>query len=291
MFSVCRYWLPELNGQYWQSAAASGLSRGASKRAVTGCSSGIGQALAQLIVETPNRLVATARKLDSLSSIPTSARAVKLELDVTTITSIETALRATLETFGRVDVVVNNAGYTLVGNTEGATEEEARALMDTNFWGTVDVTKRALGIMQDENPKSGGQKGGVVLNMSSMGVGWASRAAPFITPTNYATTSLEHMAKQHPAYTDPSYPTNALVAYMQSEQNRSTWAEPSAVAAAIYQAVSRGKRIPIRVPLGHDSWGMIAKDLEDIKRNLDELKEISVGVGDPKQLESINFLK
>ncbi|RYP18880.1 hypothetical protein DL765_003668 [Monosporascus sp. GIB2] len=291
---------------------------------ITGCSSGIGQALAQLIVKTPNRLVATARKLDSLSSIPTSDRVLKLELDVTSITSIEAALRATLETFGRVDVVVNNAGYTLVGHTEGATEEEARALMDTNFWGMVDVTKRALGILRDENPKNGGQKGGVILNMSSMG-GWtgfpgssfyhASKFAmegfteavakelptawnihlcniePGGVQTNYATTSLKHMAKLHPAYADPSYPTNVLMAYKQNEQNRTTWAAPSAVAAAIYQVVSRGKRIPIRVPLGHDSWGMIAKDLEDIKRDLDELKEISLGVGDPKQLESISFLK
>lgn len=78
---------------------------------------------------------------------------------------------------------------------------------------------------------------------------------------------------------------------MQSEQGRSMWAEPSALAAAIYQVVGRGTRIPIRVPLGADAWGMISKDLEDIKKDLDELKDISLGVGDPKQLETLHFLK
>ena len=99
------------------------------------------------------------------------------------------------------------------------------------------------------------------------------------------------MAKRHPAYSDPSAPTNQLLSYMQSGQGRSMWAEPSALAAAIYHVVGRGSRIPIRVPLGSDAWGLISKDLEDIKNDLDELKDISLGVGNAKQLETIAFLK
>lgn len=109
--------------------------------------------------------------------------------------------------------------------------------------------------------------------------------------TNYATSSLVPMAKRHPAYSDPSAPTNQLLGYVQTEQGRSMWAEPSALAAAIYRVVGRGLRIPIRVPLGADAWGLISKDLEDIKKDLDELKDISLGVGDAKQLETIDFLK
>ncbi|KAI1651955.1 NAD(P)-binding protein [Daldinia loculata] len=290
---------------------------------ITGCSSGIGQSLAQFITQTSNRVVATARKLSALSSLPTNDRVLKLELDVTSIPSIEAALQATVEKFGRIDVVVNNAGYTLVGDTEGAEDQESRAVLDTNFWGMVDVTKRALGIMRDVNPKTG-QQGGVILNLSSMGgwsgypacsfyhaskfamEGWTEAVAkelpaswnihlcniePGGVKTNYVTSSLKHMAKRHPAYADPNYPTNVLLAYMLNEEHRSLWSEPSALAAAMYQVVSRGQRIPIRVPLGADSWGMIAKDLEDTKKDLDDLKEISLSVGDPKQLEAINFLK
>ena len=109
--------------------------------------------------------------------------------------------------------------------------------------------------------------------------------------TNYATSSLKPMAKRHPAYSDPSTPTNQLLAYRQSEQGRSMWAEPSAVAAAIYHIVGRGTRIPIRVPLGADAWGMISKDLENVKNDLDELKPVSLGVGDARQLKTIDFLK
>ncbi|KAI0965564.1 short-chain dehydrogenase/reductase-like protein SDR, partial [Xylaria arbuscula] len=289
---------------------------------ITGCSSGIGQALVQLIAQTSNRIVATARNVSSLSNLPTNERILQLELDVNSTASIDAALEATLEKFGRIDVVVNNAGYTLVGDTESAGDAEARALMDTNFWGVVDVAKRALGIMRETNAKNG-QQGGVILNMSSMGgwtgypgssfyhaskfavEGWTEAVAkelpsswnihlcniePGGVKTNYATSSLKHMAERHPAYETPNYPTNLMLSYLLSEQGRSLWAEPSSVAAAIYRIVNRGSRIPIRVPLGPDAWGMIAKDLEDTKADLDELKDISLSVGDPKQLDSIDFL-
>ncbi|KAI2470662.1 short-chain dehydrogenase/reductase-like protein SDR [Annulohypoxylon bovei var. microspora] len=314
---------------------------------VTGCSSGIGQALAQLIAKTSNRVVATARKAATLSSIPTNDRVLKLELDVTSISSIDAALRDTLDQFGRIDIVVNNAGYTLAGDTEAAGDEEARAVMDTNFWSMVNISKRCLRIMREENPKNG-QQGGVILNMSSMGgytgypgqafyhaskfamEGWTESVAkevpsiwnskflffdallviaialsnanchdylvhlcniePGGVKTNYATSSLKPMAKRHEAYADPSYPANQLLRHMANEQARALWAEPSALAAAVYQVVSREKRIPIRVPLGSDAWGMIAKDLESTKNDLDEVKDISLSVSSAKQLDSIRFL-
>lgn len=115
--------------------------------------------------------------------------------------------------------------------------------------------------------------------------------APGGVKTNYATSSLKHMAERHPAYENPSYPTNFLLSYLLSEQGRNLWAEPSALAAAIDRVVNRGDRIPIRVPLGANAWGIIVKDLEDIKTDLDELKDIRLSVGDPKQLDSIDFLK
>ncbi|KAL8905701.1 MAG: hypothetical protein Q9207_002457, partial [Kuettlingeria erythrocarpa] len=289
----------------------------------TGCSSGIGQALAELISQSPNRVVATARKTTTLEGLPNNDRVLKLQLDVTSIPSINAAIDATLAKYGRIDVVVNNAGYTLAGDTESAEDGESRAVFDTNFWGMVDVSKRALRIFRDENPKTG-QQGGVIVNVSSIGgwagfpgqafyhaskfamEGWTESVAKEIPPswnihltniepggvkTNYATSSLKPMANRHPAYSDPNAPTNQLLGYMQSGQGRSMWAEPSALAAAIYHIVGRGSRIPIRVPLGADAWGMLSADLEGIKKELDELKEISLGVGDAKQLDSIDFLK
>ena len=169
------------------------------RQLVTGCSSGIGEALAQYIAKSSNRVVATARNPASPSSIPDSPNVLKLPLDVTSIPSIESALSKTMSSFHRIDVVVNNAGYTLVGDTEAAGDAESRALMDTNFWGMVDVTKRALGIMRDENSKSGGQQGGVVLNVSSMGGWFGFPACSFYHASKFAMEGwTESVAKELP---------------------------------------------------------------------------------------------
>ncbi|KAI1343500.1 NAD(P)-binding protein [Xylariaceae sp. FL0016] len=291
---------------------------------ITGCSSGIGGALAKLVANSSNRLAATARNVGALADISDGPNTLKLALDVTSIQSIDTALKDTLAKFGRIDVVVNNAGYTLVGDTEATGDQESRLLMDTNFWGMVDVTKRALGILRDENQKNGGQQGGVVLNVSSMGgfigypagafyhaskfamEGWTEAVAkelptdwnihlcniePGGVKTNYVTSSLKKMVSRHPAYADPSYPANLLRSYLEREENRAAFADAGDVAAAMYRVVSRGQRIPIRVALGPDSFGMISREIDNVKRDLDEMKEISLSVGDPKQLETINFLR
>ncbi|PWY90099.1 NAD(P)-binding protein [Aspergillus heteromorphus CBS 117.55] len=293
---------------------------------ITGCSSGIGHSLSQHLARTPHRLVATARKPASLSTLPTSPNILKLGLDVTSLPSIQSAITATLTQFGRIDVLVNNAGYTLEGDTEVASDEESRALFDTNFWGMVNLTKPVLGIMREENSRNGGARGGVILNISSLGgfigfpgsafyhaskfamEGWTESVAkempaewnihlcniePGGVKTNYATSSAKMMANgRHPAYAaDPSYPTNMLLGYKSRPESRSSWAEPEAVAGALYRLVSRGERIPIRVPLGADSYGMISMEVEKIRRELEELKEISLSVGEAKQLDSIAFLR
>ena len=143
--------------------------------------------------------MATARKPSALEAIPSNDRILKLEVNVTSVSSIDAALRTTLEKFGRIDVVVNNAGYTLAGDTEGAEDGESRAVLDTTFWGMVDVTKRALGIFRDENPKTG-QQGGVVVNISSLG-GWSGfPGQSFYHASKFAMEGwTESVAKEVPA--------------------------------------------------------------------------------------------
>jgi len=131
---------------------------------VTGCSSGIGLALAQLIAaEKPSfRLVATARNPASLDCLPSRPNVLKLALDVASQASVDAAIAKSLETFGQLDVVVNNAGYALQGDTENATEEQARREMETLFWGTARTTMHAMRIMREH-------RGGLVMNVTSVG--------------------------------------------------------------------------------------------------------------------------
>ena len=166
---------------------------------ITGCSSGIGEGLAQYVAETSNRVVATARNPASMSNIPNKPNVLKLTLDVTSMESINAAFNDTTQKFGRIDVIVNNAGYTLVGDTEAAGDAESRALLDTNFWGMVDVSKRALGVMRDDNVKNGGQKGGVILNISSMGGWFGFPACSFYHASKFAMEGwTEAVAKELP---------------------------------------------------------------------------------------------
>lgn len=117
------------------------------------------------------RVAATARKTSALSHLPDSPNVRKLQLDVTSTESITNAIAATLKHFGRIDVVVNNAGYGLFGDMEATTDEQARKQFETNFWGAVQMTQKTLPVFRDENRKNGAKMGGVVVQVSSVG-GW-----------------------------------------------------------------------------------------------------------------------
>ncbi|KAI5864223.1 NAD(P)-binding protein [Durotheca rogersii] len=283
---------------------------------ITGCSSGIGEALAQHVAtKTPsNRVVATARNPAALSSIPDGPRVLKLALDVTSEAAIGAAFDAALARFGRVDVVINNAGYAVMGDAEasGPGDPEGRELLDTNFWGAVDVTKRALGVMRDANARGGRGRGGVIINVSSMGgffgspgsafyhaskfalEGFAEAVAKELDPawnihvcnaepggvrTRYA-ASARRLEPRHPAYAaDAALGTNRMLAFLGDPSRHDVFAAAPEVAAAIYQVAAAGRRIPIRVPLGLDAWGAVAAELDRVRADLDEFKELSCGMG------------
>jgi NAD(P)-dependent dehydrogenase (short-subunit alcohol dehydrogenase family) len=95
------------------------------------------------------RVVATVRNVSSLSYLPTSSHNVlTIALDVTSRKGISAAIEATLARFGRIDVVVNNAGYYLFGDTESIQEAAARKQMYTNFSGAADVTLEAFRVFR-----------------------------------------------------------------------------------------------------------------------------------------------
>jgi NAD(P)-dependent dehydrogenase (short-subunit alcohol dehydrogenase family) len=135
----------------------------------------MGLSLAQKIAAHPTqRVVATARNPSKLApNLPEGPRVHHAALDVTSAESIKAAIDSAVAKFGRIDVVVNNAGYGLMGDTESFVmnaedHDKARKVVETNFWGTAQVCAHAVRVFRDVNPKSG-QIGGVVLNVTSIG--------------------------------------------------------------------------------------------------------------------------
>ena len=113
---------------------------------VTGASSGIGQATAGLLAQRGYRVFGTARDPEQTASVPEGVEF--LPLDVTLDASVEACVDAVLERTGRIDVLVNNAGYALVGSIEETTVREAQAIFDTNFFGAVRMTRAVLPSMR-----------------------------------------------------------------------------------------------------------------------------------------------
>ena len=130
---------------------------------ITGCSTGLGRALAELIVQRGWRVVVTARDKNTIADIERSAleRVLALSLDVTRPADIDAAVAATRERFGRIDVLVNNAGYGYQSTVEEGEEAEIRAQFDTNVFGLFAMTRAVLPLMRE-------QRKGNILNITSV---------------------------------------------------------------------------------------------------------------------------
>ena len=126
----------------------------------------MGVAFVSQIAKAGHRVVATARKISSLNYLEDSPNVLKLKLDVTSPSDISAVVAASVERFGRIDVLINNAGYGLMGDFESIPDVEARKEFETNFWGTVNMTREVVRVFREVNPKG---QGGTVVQVSSMG--------------------------------------------------------------------------------------------------------------------------
>ena len=132
---------------------------------ITGTSTGFGAEYVKEVLKRGDIAVATARNPSQLSFSGTNSKNyLALALDVTDTSSIDKAFKDTLDQFGRVDVVVNNAGYGLSGPFESLSDKQIRQQMEINFFGLLDVTRRAMEVMRDQKPS-----GGVIQQVTSIG--------------------------------------------------------------------------------------------------------------------------
>lgn len=129
---------------------------------ITGTSSGFGREIATAVLERGGRVVATARKAEALQALAARApdRVLCLGLDVGNPEQITQAVAAAVARFGAVDVLVNNAGYGLIGPVEQLTDADVRQLFEVNFFGLVSMTRSLLPHMRH-------RQHGFIVNISS----------------------------------------------------------------------------------------------------------------------------
>lgn len=128
---------------------------------ITGASSGLGEALANAALENGHKVAATFRNEEGATAFSNSNNnAVGLVVDVTNYSAVQNGVQKAIEVFGRIDVLVNNAGYGTIGAIEEFSMDEIRAQFETNFFGAVQATKEVLPHMRQ-------QGGGHILQISS----------------------------------------------------------------------------------------------------------------------------
>jgi NAD(P)-dependent dehydrogenase (short-subunit alcohol dehydrogenase family) len=266
---------------------------------ITGASSGLGEALSKAVLTAGDTVVATFRKQEQAEAFTKEAKenGLGLVLDVTHTEDINAALQKARSKFGRIDVLVNNAGYGTVGAIEEFSMDEIRAQMETNFFGAVAVTKQALPILRE-------QGGGHIVQVSSQsgfrasagfGIYNASKFAlegfsealaqevqPFgikvviVEPGPFRTQFLGSSVKT-PEETIDAYshtPVAQMYQYME-RMNGKQEGDPEKAARAIVDYI-HNNREPLRLPLGKTTiQGMRAK-LASVEKDIAANEAISV---------------
>ena len=265
---------------------------------ITGSSSGFGHQLARAALEHGDLVVATARDphaLDELVSHGPSGRALAFALDVTDDNQRAAAIAAAVDRFGRLDVLVNNAGFGSVGAVEEIEEGPFRALMETMFFGALSLTQAALPVMRR-------QGSGAIVQSSSMGgqvtmpgfgaycaakfaleavsESLAAEVAPFgirvliVEPgafrTGFGGAGMQRSPELGDVYAETVGPTRRAVEGMDGAQP----GDPGKAAAAIIRALD-AREAPLHLALGDDAVDAIRTAQDARRADLDAWEQVS----------------
>ncbi|KAK4686882.1 hypothetical protein P7C73_g3240, partial [Tremellales sp. Uapishka_1] len=276
---------------------------------ITGTSTGFGNELVKVVLSKGDIAVATARNPDKLNFEGTNEKNyLPVRLDVTDPKSIDEAFKTTVDKFGRVDVVVNNAGYGLSGEFESFADDQIRTQMEVNFFGLINVTRKgelesqichtndvpALEIMRDL------KTGGLIQQVTSMGgqvgvptysiycaskwavEGFTETLAQELKPEwNIKLSCIEPggfrtdwagrsmvFGERHPAYDHINAKANA------EKRNGTQPGDPAKGAAAMYEfAIMQDP--PLRAAVGTDAYQRIMKKLDTYKENYPKYEKLS----------------
>ncbi len=272
---------------------------------ITGCSTGFGRHLAQEVLEKGDKVAVTARNTDDIKDLVGKypGTAVAIQLDVTKPEQVKAAVQKATETFGRIDVLVNNAGIGYFGAIEESEEDEVRRMFEINFFGLASVTNTVLPIMR-------AQRSGHIVNISSVGGLVAFPGVGFYNATKFAVTGYsEALAKEVGAL-------GIKVTVVAPSGFRTDWAgrsanntknviddykttahanqetirgysgnqpgDPVRAAKAIVKAVESATP-PLRLMLGAGALKGIRNKLKELQQDIDAWEETTLWADHPKQ--------
>lgn len=273
---------------------------------ITGVSSGIGRSLAEAALADGHAVVGTVRKVEQIREFEklSPGRATAVVLDVTKPDDVVSGVKEAAKALGgRIDVLVNNAGWGLVGAIEETSVEEARDIFDVHFLGQFNVTRAVLPIMR-------AQGSGRILAMSGIGgfTGYAGlgiysaakaaidvmnealalEVAPFgikvtvltlgIFRTNFASSSLKHTATVMTEYAEtPAGKFRVFIGGLPGKQAN----DPARAALAILKLVA-DENPPMHLALGKDALGVMGKKIAGLQQDMATWEATSASVVFPQ---------
>ncbi len=271
---------------------------------ITGCSTGFGNEIAKAVLQRGWRVVATARNPDSLNELATGSKAnlLTLPLDLEKADQISDAVAKALHHFGRIDVLVNNAGYGYLAAIEEGEDEAVRKLFEANFFGLVDLTKAVL-------PGMRMQGSGNIVNLSSIGGLTSFAATGYYHAAKYAVEGLSEslalevgplgikvtIVEPGPFRTDwagrsllesktviPDYDKTAGERRRQSkERSGKQQGDPVRGAEAIIKAVT-SENPPLHLLLGKPAIGLAEKKIALLQKDFADWKDLTLSADYPE---------
>lgn len=247
---------------------------------ITGASRGFGAEIAKAVLAAGDRVIATARNQADLQQFDTNKDVLILSMDVTDEAQVKAAIATSIEKFGQIDVLVNNAGFGLLGAIEECSTEEVESVYHTNVFGLLNVTRAVLPSMRQH-------RSGHIINLSSIGgyrsyPGWGIYGstkfavegitealhyelaplgihATVVEPGFFRTNFLDDSSLRQTKVQIPDYAeTVGKTRDMAVERNYQQPGDPIKLAQAILEIVNTDKP-PLRLPLGSDTLQAIAQ--------------------------------
>lgn len=265
---------------------------------ITGAARGLGAGIARAALDAGDRVVVAGRNRDALIKAfgPDSDTVLNLPLDVTDTAAIAAAVEAVMARFGRIDVLVNNAGYGHLGIFEETSAQDARTQFDTNVFGLFDMTRAVLPIMRAE-------RSGHVFNISSIGGLMGGESGAIYCASKFAVEGFSesvaqevrpfgiHLTIVEPGFFRTDFLDASSIRY--GDNPIADYAEASRAIRAFYDArshnqagdpaklgralvvLANAKNPPVRWSAGTDAIGVVEMKADSLRAELEAWRDLS----------------